>query len=185
YLHRRSCVALGGTGCEGNNAKCCRKGNPYTGTMRSCVNTGSFSGPRKKFATKGGEIHQCYLLRVKSINEGIYKRMNYLHRRACVPLGRKGCEGNNGKCCRKGNPYTGTMRKCKNTGSFSSPGRLLISSKRNALKSSRKLKHLHRRSCIPVGQTGCAKNDGNCCRKGNPFTGVKRKCVNKGSFFAP
>ena len=43
YLHRRSCVALGGTGCEGNNGKCCRKGNPYTGTMRRCVNTGGFS----------------------------------------------------------------------------------------------------------------------------------------------
>nr|XP_058942152.1 uncharacterized protein LOC131770459 [Pocillopora verrucosa] len=45
YLHRRSCVALGGTGCEGNNGKCCRKGNPYTGTMRKCTNTGSFSSP--------------------------------------------------------------------------------------------------------------------------------------------
>ncbi|XP_058942197.1 uncharacterized protein [Pocillopora verrucosa] len=45
YLHRRSCVAVGGTGCEANNSKCCRKGNPFTGTMRSCVNTGSFSTP--------------------------------------------------------------------------------------------------------------------------------------------
>ncbi|XP_022806836.1 uncharacterized protein LOC111343900 [Stylophora pistillata] len=46
---------------------------------------------------------------------------NYLHRRWCVPLRETGCEGNNGKCCRDGNPYTGTMRKCVNTGSFSSP----------------------------------------------------------------
>ena len=45
YLHRRSCVALEGTGCENNNAKCCRKGNPYTGVMRKCVNKGSFVEP--------------------------------------------------------------------------------------------------------------------------------------------
>ncbi|XP_068704996.1 uncharacterized protein [Montipora foliosa] len=46
FLYRRSCVALEGTGCEGNNAKCCREGNPYTGKMRKCVNVGSFSGPK-------------------------------------------------------------------------------------------------------------------------------------------
>ena len=41
----RSCIALGSNGCEGNDAKCCRDGNPYTGTMRKCRNTGSFSSP--------------------------------------------------------------------------------------------------------------------------------------------
>ncbi|CAH3143887.1 unnamed protein product [Pocillopora meandrina] len=46
YLHRRSCVALEGTGCENNNAKCCRKGNPYTGVMRKCVNKGNFFEPK-------------------------------------------------------------------------------------------------------------------------------------------
>lgn len=45
FLDRRSCVALEGIGCENNNAKCCREGNPYTGKMRKCVNVGSFSKP--------------------------------------------------------------------------------------------------------------------------------------------
>ncbi|XP_015763423.1 PREDICTED: uncharacterized protein LOC107342440 isoform X1 [Acropora digitifera] len=49
-LHRKnflrgSCIALGGTGCEGNNGKCCRKGNPYTGEQRKCINDGTFSAP--------------------------------------------------------------------------------------------------------------------------------------------
>ena len=43
--HESSCIPLGGTGCQGNNGMCCRAGNPYTGTMRKCVNTGSFSNP--------------------------------------------------------------------------------------------------------------------------------------------
>ncbi|XP_078383509.1 uncharacterized protein LOC144666029 [Oculina patagonica] len=46
YLHRRSCVALGERGCEANNAKCCRDGNPYTGTMRKCKNEGNFFEPK-------------------------------------------------------------------------------------------------------------------------------------------
>ncbi|XP_031568758.1 uncharacterized protein LOC116303366 [Actinia tenebrosa] len=44
-VEKRSCIAVGGSGCDGNNAKCCRKGNPYTGTMRKCVNVGSFMEP--------------------------------------------------------------------------------------------------------------------------------------------
>ncbi|XP_073235582.1 uncharacterized protein [Porites lutea] len=45
-FRRGSCVALGGSGCEANNSKCCRKGDPYTGTPRKCVNKGSFSSPK-------------------------------------------------------------------------------------------------------------------------------------------
>ena len=40
YVEAGSCVAVHGYGCEGNNAKCCRDGDPYTGTMRRCVNVG-------------------------------------------------------------------------------------------------------------------------------------------------
>jgi len=49
---RGSCITLGGTGCEGNNGKCCREGNPYTGTMRKCVNKGSFDDPIYKCVEK-------------------------------------------------------------------------------------------------------------------------------------
>ncbi|KAJ7358706.1 hypothetical protein OS493_022149 [Desmophyllum pertusum] len=55
----------------------------------------------------------------RDLTERFFK--NHLHRRSCVPLGGSGCEGNNGKCCRQGNPYTGIMRKCVNVGSVSSP----------------------------------------------------------------
>ncbi|XP_029181080.2 uncharacterized protein LOC114948738 isoform X2 [Acropora millepora] len=49
-------------------------------------------------------------------------RKNFLQPRgSCIPLDATGCEANNGKCCRKGNPYTGELRKCINTGSFSAP----------------------------------------------------------------
>ena len=42
-IEKRSCVPLGGTGCENNNGNCCREGNDnYTGKMRKCVNVGDF-----------------------------------------------------------------------------------------------------------------------------------------------
>ncbi|CAB3997532.1 Hypothetical predicted protein, partial [Paramuricea clavata] len=42
-LVKRGCIELNDFGCEGNNGNCCRFGNPYTGSMRKCVNVGSFS----------------------------------------------------------------------------------------------------------------------------------------------
>ena len=51
----------------------------------------------------------------------LFSSQNYIYRRSCIPLGGSGCEANNGKCCRKGNPYTGTMRKCVNKDSSSPP----------------------------------------------------------------
>merc|ERR1711963_841284 len=41
--------------------------------------------------------------------------------RSCIALGDYGCDGNNGACCREGNPYGGTMRNCVNVGTSSSP----------------------------------------------------------------
>ncbi|XP_046853915.1 uncharacterized protein LOC124447058 [Xenia sp. Carnegie-2017] len=47
-IFKRSCVRLGGTGCEANDDKCCREGDPHFGKKRKCVNVGSFSGPSYK-----------------------------------------------------------------------------------------------------------------------------------------
>merc|ERR1719454_2630798 len=83
--------------------------------MRKCKNTGSFSTP----------VYTCVEADQKrSVLDKILDEVEEeleVQKRACIALGATGCEGNNGKCCREGNPYTGTMRKCKNTGSFSAP----------------------------------------------------------------
>merc|ERR1719373_1303666 len=99
-----SCIALGASGCEGNNGKCCREGNPYTGTMMECKNKGTFEEPN----------YVCVDPRKETMVGG------------CIALGASGCEGNNGKCCREGNPYTGTMMTCKNKGTFEEPNYVCV-----------------------------------------------------------
>ena len=62
----------------------------------------------------------------------------------CIELGKTGCEGNNGKCCRKGNPFTGTMRKCENTGSFDAPVYTCVEAKKDELLEAAKRELLKR-----------------------------------------
>ncbi|XP_046852579.1 uncharacterized protein LOC124445841 [Xenia sp. Carnegie-2017] len=49
----------------------------------------------------------------------------------------------------------------------------------------REYDEIFKRSCIPLGETGCEANHGNCCRKGDQRTGPMRKCVNTGNFVSP
>ena len=176
-FEKRSCVALGGTGCENNHAKCCRKGNPYTGETRRCINVGSFSGP----------IYKCV-----EANRDTFRRVqdyysSRFEKRSCVALGGTGCENNNAKCCRQGNPYTGEMRRCINAGSFSEPIYKCVEAHRDTFRrvqdyySSR----FEKRSCVALGGTGCENSDAKCCRQGDPYTGKMRRCINAGSFSEP
>ena len=81
-----------------------------------------------------------------------------LARGACIPVGSSGCEANNGKCCRKGNPYTGEMRKCVNTGSFSSPVYTCQEAKRKVLPRNLFDVFYKGGGCIALGGAGCEAN---------------------------
>lgn len=61
------------------------------------------------------------LLILSSLQSVSALRKNFSTTKGCIPVGQSGCEGNNGRCCRVGDPYTGSMRRCVNKGSFSSP----------------------------------------------------------------
>ena len=81
----RSCIQLGKTGCEANNAKCCRQGNPWTGTMRKCVNTGSSDKPEYTCRErKGDEVLEA--AKDELLKRGNYARLGETFRRSLKNL---------------------------------------------------------------------------------------------------